>query len=129
MTPDLRRHPKQGMVLETVRNNPDASYFICGRPGAVKTSILQALHAGTLLLGRLAVMISLIKLVEDYRQTVLARPEDYYVPVLSPASLETRNERWLVGLDDFHQLCPPTDFVAKKIFWLLDTIRSGINSL
>jgi hypothetical protein len=30
----------------------------------------------------------------------------------------------MVGLDDFHHLCPPTDFVAKKIFWLLDTIRS-----
>jgi hypothetical protein len=124
MTPDLRCHPKQGVVLETVRNNPDACYFICGRPGAGKTFILHALHARTLLLGRPAMVISLIKLVEDYRQAVLARPEDSYVPLLSPVSLETRSERWLVGIDDFHHFCPPTDFVAKKIFWLLDTIRS-----
>jgi hypothetical protein len=81
---------------------------------------LQALHARALLLGCSAVVISLIELVKDYRQAVLATPEDDYVPVLSPVNLETRSERWLVGLDDFYHPCPPTDFVAKKIFWLLD---------
>jgi hypothetical protein len=123
LTPDLSRHPQQGMVLETVRNNPDACFLICGRTGAGKTTIMQSLHARAILLNRPAVAISLIKLVEDYRRAELARLEDPYVPALPPTSLETREARWLIGLDDFDS-CEPTAFIAKKIFWLLDTVRS-----
>jgi hypothetical protein len=123
MTPDLKRHPQQGMILETVKNNPDACFLICGRPGTGKTTIMHALQSRAILLDRPAVAISFIKLVEDYKRAELARPEDPYVPVLPPTSLETREARWLIGLDDFDS-CEPTQFILKKIFWLLDVIRS-----
>jgi hypothetical protein len=84
---------------------------------------MQSLHARAILLDRPAVVISLIKLVEDYRRAELAKLDDPYVPALPPTSLETRDVRWLVGLDDFDS-CEPTPFIAKKVFWLLDTIRS-----
>ncbi|MCI0388596.1 MAG: hypothetical protein MOB07_07495 [Acidobacteria bacterium] len=123
VTPDLRRHPKQALAWETVRNNPDGCYLICGKSGVGKSAILHALYRRAVLLCRPAVAISLAKLVEDYRRAELARYENEYAPALSPVTLETRSERWFVGLDDFH-IRRPTRFAGEMIFWLLDTIYS-----
>lgn len=119
--PDLKRHPEQAFVWETVKNNPDSCYLVCGRSGSGKTTILQSLYTRAILLDRPAVAISLVKLAEDYRQA--AKDKNGYELVLSPVSLETKRERWFVGLDDFH-ICRPTQFAGEMIFWLLDTVYS-----
>jgi ABC-type multidrug transport system fused ATPase/permease subunit len=80
VTPDLNRHPRQALIWKTVRNNPDG-HLICGRSGAGKTTILQALYSRAVLLDRPAVAVSLANLLGDYRRAELAKYEDEYVPL------------------------------------------------
>jgi hypothetical protein len=84
-----------------------------------KTTILQALYARAVLLDRPAVAVSLANLLGDYRRAELAKYEDEYVPLLSPESLETRSDRWFVGLDNFH-FGRPTRFAGEMIYRLLE---------
>jgi DNA replication protein DnaC len=123
ITPDLNRHPQQALAWKTVRENPDGCYLICGRSGAGKTTILQALYARAVLLDRPAVAVSLANLIGDYRRAELAKYEDEYVPLITPTSLATRRDRWFVGLDDFH-IGRPTRFAGEMIYRLLDNIYS-----
>jgi hypothetical protein len=58
------------------------------------------------------VAVSLANLLGDYRRAELAKYEDEYVPLISPASLATRSDRWFVGLDDFH-FGRPTRFAGE----------------
>jgi predicted ATPase len=119
--PDLKRHPRQALIWKTVRDNPNGCYLICGRSGVGKTTILQALYARAVLLDRPAVAVSLANLLGDYRRAELAKYEDDYLPLISPASLATRSDRWFVGLDDFH-FGRPTRFAGEMIYRLLENV-------
>jgi len=121
--PDLKRHPGQAFIWRTVRAHPDRCYLICGRPGAGKSAVMWALYARAVEKNRPAVAMSLSELIEDYKRAETARYEDEYVPELHPSRLQTRTERWFVGIDDFH-IGRPTRFAGEMIYRLLDAAYS-----
>src|SRR5262245_13804201 len=45
VAPDLKRHPRQSFVWQTVKKHPDLCYLLCGQPGAGKSAVLWALYA------------------------------------------------------------------------------------
>ena len=121
--PAPARHRKQAPLWKAVRKNPDGCYLICGPSGAGKSALIWVLYRRAVERNRPAVAISLAELVEDYRRAEIARSENEYLPRLSPASLQTKSERWFVGLDDFH-FGRPTRFAGEMIYRLLDAAYS-----
>src|SRR5262245_34146123 len=59
ISPNLKRHPRQSSVWQTVKAHPDRCYLICGRPGAGKSAVMWALYARAVEQNRPAVAMSL----------------------------------------------------------------------
>jgi len=123
ISPDLKRHPKQAFIWRTVKAHPDRCYLICGRTGAGKSAVMWALYARAVEQNRPAVAMSLSELIEDYKRSETARYEDEYAPELHPSRLQTRSDRWFVGIDDFH-IGRPTRFAGEMIYRLVDAAYS-----
>jgi len=123
ISPDLKRHPKQSFVWRTVKASPDHCYLICGRPGAGKSAVMWALYARAVEQNRPAVAMSLSELIEDFKRAETASYEDEYLPELHPSRLQTRSDRWFVGIDDFH-IGRPTRFAGEMIYRLMDAAYS-----
>ncbi len=123
VAPDLKRHPRQSFVWQTVKKHPDLCYLLCGQPGAGKSAVLWALYARAAEQNRPAVAMSLSALIEDFRRAETACYEDEYLPELHPSKLQTRSDRWFVGIDDFH-IGRPTRFAGEMIYRLLDAAYS-----
>jgi len=123
VTPDLNRHPRQSFVWQTVKKHPDLCYLLCGQPGAGKSAVLWALYARAAKQNRPAVAMSLSELIEDFRRAETANYGDEYLPELHPSKLQTRSDRWFVGIDDFH-IGRPTRFAGEMIYRLLDAAYS-----
>jgi hypothetical protein len=121
--PDLKRHPRQSFVWQTVKKHPDLCYLLCGQPGAGKSAVLWALYAHAAEQNRPAVAMSLSELIEDFRRAETASYGDEYMPKLHPSKLQTRSDRWFVGIDDFH-VGRPTRFAGEMIYRLLDAAYS-----
>jgi hypothetical protein len=123
ITPDRKRHPKQALVWRAVKENPDGCYLICGPSGAGKSAVMWALYRWAVLSSRPAVAMSLAELIEDYRQAEIAAYEDEYVPALPLSSLQAGDDRWFIGIDDFH-IAKPTRFAGEATYRLLNAIYS-----
>jgi hypothetical protein len=123
IVPDIKRHPRQAILWQTVKAHPDHCYLISGRPGAGKSAALWALYARAVRLNRPAVAMSLSELIEGFKRAELARGEDDYQPELHPSELQTRSNRWFIGIDDFH-IGRPTRFAGEMIYRLLDAAYS-----
>jgi hypothetical protein len=123
VAPDLKRHPRQSFVWQTVKKHPDLCYLLCGQPGAGKSAVLWALYARAAEQNRPAVAMSLSELIEDFRRAETASYGDEYMPKLHPSKLQTRSDRWFVGIDDFH-VGRPTRFAGEMIYRLLDAAYS-----
>ena len=121
--PDLKRHPRQSCVWQTVKKHPDQCYLICGRPGSGKSAVMWALYAYAVEQNRPAVAMSLSELIEDFRRAETASYGDEYLPELHPSKLQTRSDRWFIGIDDFH-IGRPTRFAGEMIYRLLDAAYS-----
>jgi hypothetical protein len=115
ITPDRTRHPKQALVWRAVKENPDGCYLICGPSGAGKSAVMWALYRWAVLSSRPAVAMSLAELIEDYRQAEIAPYEDEYVPALPLSSLQAGDDRWFIGIDDFH-IAKPTRFAGEATY-------------
>lgn len=123
IAPDLKRHPKQAFLWQMVKAHPGHCYLISGRPGAGKSAALWALYARAARRNQPALAMSLSELIEGFKRSEIARPEDDYQPELHPSELQTRSERWFIGIDDFH-IGRPTRFAGEMIYRLLDAIYS-----
>jgi len=123
VAPDLKRHPRQAFVWQTVKKHPDLCYLLCGQPGAGKSAVLWALYARAAEQNRPAVAMSLSELVEDFRRAETASYGDEYLPELHPSRLQNRSDRWFIGIDDFH-IGRPTRFAGEMIYRLLDAAYS-----
>lgn len=121
--PDLKRHPKQPFLWQTVKKHPDQCYLICGQPGAGKSAVMWALYAHAAEQNRPAIAMSLPELIDDFRRAETAGYEDEYLPELHPSKLQTKSDRWFVGVDDFH-IGRPTRFAGEMIYRLLDAAYS-----
>src|SRR5215470_13007672 len=98
-------------------------YLLCGQPGAGKSAVMWALYARAAEQNRPAVAMSLSELIEDFRRAETASYGDEYLPELHPSKLQTRSDRWFVGIDDFH-IGRPTRFAGEMIYRLLDAAYS-----
>lgn len=123
VTPDLKRHPQQPFVWQTVKKHPDQCYLICGQPGTGKSAVMWALYAYAVEQGRPAVVMPLSELIENFRRAGAASYRNEHLPELYPSKLQTRSDRWFVGIDDFH-VGRPTRFAGEIIYRLLDTAYS-----
>ena len=123
VAPDLKRHPRQSLVWQNVKKHPDLCYLLCGQPGAGKSAVLWALYARAAEQNRPAVAMSLSELIEDFRRAETASYGDEYLPELHHSKLQTRFDRWFVGIDDFH-IGRPTRFAGEMIYRLLDAAYS-----
>ena len=119
VAPDLKRHPRQSFVWQAVKKHPDQCYLICGQSGAGKSAVMWALYARAAEQNRPAVAMSLPELIEDFKRAETASHGDEYWPELHPSKLQTRSDRWFVGIDDFH-IGRPTRFAGEMIYRLLD---------
>jgi DNA replication protein DnaC len=120
---DLKRHPRQAFVWQRVKRHPEQCYLICGQPGTGKSAVMWALYAHAVEMGRPAVAMSLSELIEDFRRADAVGYHNEYLPELHPSKLQTRSERWFIGIDDFH-LARPTRFAAEMTYRLLDAAYS-----
>jgi hypothetical protein len=123
VAPDLTRHPKQAFVWQMVKEHPDQCYLICGQPGSGKSAVMWVLYAYTVEQNRPAIAMSLSELIEDFRRAETTSYWDEYLPELHPSKLQTRSNRWFVGIDDFH-IGHPTRFAGEMIYRLLDAAYS-----
>lgn len=123
IAPDLKRHPKQASIWQTVKRQPDRCYLLCGRSGSGKSAVMWTLYAYAVEQNRPAVALSLCELIEDFRRAETVGYGDEYLPELHPSKLQTRSARWFVGIDDFH-LGRPTRFAGEMIYRLLDAVYS-----
>ena len=123
VAPDLKRHPNQADVWQRVKRQPDQCYLICGRPGTGKSAVMWALYAHAARQGRPALAKSLCALIEDFRRAETAGYRNGHLPELHPSKLQTRSDRWFIGIDDFH-LGRPTRFAGETIYRLLDAAYS-----
>jgi hypothetical protein len=67
--------------------------------------------------------MSLSEWIEDFRRAETTRCGNEYSPELHPSKLQTRSDRWFVGIDDFH-IGRPTRFAGEMIYRLLDAAYS-----
>lgn len=121
--PDIKRHPKQTLLWQTVRAWPDHCYLVCGRGGAGKSAVMWSLYRRAVEQNRPAIVMSLAELIEDYKHAEISRFEDGYIPQLAPAALKTKCERWFIGIDDFH-VGRATRFAGEMIYRLVDAAYS-----
>lgn len=123
VAPNLKHHPNQAYVWQTVKRHPDRCYLISGRAGTGKSAVMWALYAHAVEQGHPAVAKSLCELIEDFRRAKIADYRNEHLPELHPSKLQTRSDRWFVGIDDFH-LAWPTRFAGEMIYRLLDAAYS-----
>src|SRR5581483_7419547 len=87
VAPDLKRHPKQAFVWQTVKRHPDRCYLLCGRSGVGKSAVMWALYAHAVEQYRPAVAMSLSELIEDFRRAEAVGYQNEYLAELYPSKL------------------------------------------
>lgn len=124
LKPDQAYHPKQFKVIEVLRSEPEASYFIAGRAGVGKTMMLWALYRHAVEKGeRRVVCCTLSNLLEEYRALYRAvesgtKPE---LPRLTAEMLDQGERKYAVFLDDLDKAVV-TDWAGEQVYRLMNTI-------
>jgi len=123
LVPNADRHPKQSLVIDTFRRNPDRSYLFSGENGCGKTHFAWALWRHALAKGRRVVGCSVRELLEDYRKAATTGSPGVDVtvfrPRVLPEDLKVRGARWTIFLDEFEK-ARPSEFAVEMLFALVD---------
>jgi IstB-like ATP binding protein len=123
LVPDPNRHPRQSLVISTLKLNPDRSYLLCGENGTGKTHFAWALYRHALAKGRRVIGCSVRELLEDYRKAVTSGGTEtdatIFRPRVLPDDLKVRGIDWTILLDEFEK-ARPSEFAVEMLFALLD---------
>jgi len=120
--PDARRHPMQAEILEALRANPGANYFLSGSFGTGKTQFLWMLYRQAVEgRERHPLAYTLIGLLNEYRSAfdTAERRTEPARPKLTADVLRNASTKYAVFLDDIDK-ARPTEYVAEQVFDLLD---------
>lgn len=121
--PDL--HPAQAKEIAHIRKNPNASYMLVGRNGVGKSHLAWSLYAHAVEQGRRCVAVKMDALLSQYRRFELMRtddPENMWRPDVLSEDLKQTARRWCIFIDELEK-ATPTEFAAKRFFYLVDAIR------
>jgi len=113
--PDLRRHPRQGEMLQTIREDPFASYMFVGPNGAGKSFAAWLLAINSFESGRRVIAIDLDTLLKQYRAHEF---DDGVNPAVLADDLKSRVNPITIFIDEI-AATNPTAYAGKEFFQLL----------
>ncbi len=121
LKPRPENHPAQGPAIQLLRQEPQASYLLCGRNRAGKSLMGWCLLRRAVCDGRRVAAVNLSVLLDQYR--ALERPlrEEESLPPrpkIVASDLEGATN-WLVLLQEFDKP-RPTEYASERLFELID---------
>lgn len=123
LQPDEKRHPKQPVLIDAIRGNPEGSYFLAGRFGTGKTYLMWALYRHAVLAGKRTVICTLSELIGEYKRFIQqsSSGQQLQYPRVGAEDLRQQHTRYSIFLDDVDK-ARPTEYVAEQLFELVDAI-------
>lgn len=115
LKPDLAAHPKQRDLIPKIKQQPEASYILCGDHGTGKSMVGWVLYRRAVLDGRPAAAMTVAELLKKYRAWETRGVET----IVSAETLRTDRRRWYLFLDEFEK-ARVTDFAAEMLCELID---------
>jgi DNA replication protein DnaC len=115
ITPDPARHAKQAAMFGLMRDEPQASYVLCGKHGCGKTLAGWLLYRQAVEAGKRAVGVTCSELLRQFRDWQF---DSEKLPVVTPTDLRS-NDSWFVLLDEIDK-AKPSEFAAEQLFELVD---------
>ncbi|HRJ90075.1 MAG TPA: ATP-binding protein [Pyrinomonadaceae bacterium] len=123
LQPDVSRHPKQIVLVEAIRQNPEGSYFLAGRFGTGKTYLMWALYRHAVMTGKRTVICTLSELIGEYKRFIQQSMsgQQLQYPRIGAEDLRQQHTRYSIFLDDVDK-ARPTEYVAEQLFELVDAV-------
>jgi DNA replication protein DnaC len=104
-------HKDQPRIIASLKENPDRSYFFCGKPDAGKSHLFWSLYHHEASQGRVVFTAKLFKLIEAIKAQMFSDGPDP-LPDIEVDQLS-------IYLEDVSK-ARPTEFVAERFFDFLD---------
>lgn len=130
LQPRVNIHVGQIEAVSVLKASPDASFLLCGSNGTGKTHFAWALYRHAVASHRRAVACTLNRLLRQYRDWELMKPEERLSaqrdrtrlrPMILPDDLSAK-ARQTVFLDEFEK-ASVTEFTTRMLHELLSGVR------
>lgn len=117
-------HPFQSEIVPYMQNNPTKSYFLAGKFGTGKSTLMWALyqHLVTAGVGRI-IVCTLSELLNEYKafiQASISGDQPKY-PRLNAEELRQNHTRYAIFFDDVDK-AKPTEYAAEQFFEIVNAI-------